>query len=70
MVMTAGEARDGAIQSEEFVAEPRMEEEYDEDNFDDISNGSGNNTNLINMTGISTSFAPKPKNILINKNLT
>lgn len=71
MVMTAGEARDGISHSEEFIVEPRIEDEYFEDNFDVISNGSdANNTNVIKITGISTSFAPKPKNVLINKNLT
>lgn len=73
MVMTAGEARDGTRHNEEFIVEPRMEDEYFEDNLDDISNSNesnANNTNVIKITGISTSFEPKPKNILINKNLT
>lgn len=69
--MTAGEARDGTSRDEEFIVEPRIEDEYFEDNFETITNESdGNNTNVIKITGISTSFAPKQKNILINKNLT
>lgn len=68
--MTAGEARDGTSRGEEFIVEPRMEDDYFEDSFDNTSDGSdANNTNVIKITGISTSFDQKPKNILINKNL-
>lgn len=70
--MTAGEARDGTNRGEEFIVEPRIDEDYFDDNLHIVTNGSdfANNTNVIKITGISTSFAPEPKNYLINKNLT
>lgn len=67
--MTAGEARDGISRDEEFIVEPRIEEDYFEDVIANRSDAD-NNTNVIKITGISTSFAPKPNKFLINKNLT